>query len=298
MQVWPRKRAARILPSVNWGALSGSGLLGFLAYKVGMASIYAKDITEDSMMKTKKVVIPGTILECPEMKIFSVRFYKNGKVIKDFIVGFDDELKRKVKKIKETKKIDDLKDFDDVRVIVYSDVKKTGVKKNPDIAEIGLGGGKDEKLNWIKEKIGKEISIESVLKQGLVDVRGVSKGKGLQGPVKRFGISLKQYKSEKGRRRPGSLAPWTPSRVTFRTAMAGQMGFHTRLTYNNLILKTGKPEEINKNEGFHKYGKIKTNYIILRGSVPGPKKRVLLLTKALRESKKQSKKKFEILEIR
>jgi len=299
LQFWPRKRARKILPSVNWGALNGEGLLGFIGYKVGMTSVYAKDMTEDSMMKTKRVVVPGTILECPEMKIFSVRFYKDNKAIKDLIVGFDDELKRKVKKIKEVKKIDDFKgDFDDVRVIVYSNVKKTGLKKKPDMIEIGLGGSKEEKLNWIKERIGKGIQVEDILKEGLVDVRGVTKGFGFQGPVKRFGISLKANKSEKGRRRPGSLAPWNPSRVTFRTAMAGQTGFHTRITYNNLILKIGKGDELNKEEGFHKYGKIKTSYIILRGSVPGPRKRVLLLTKALRESKKQVKKKFEILKVR
>ncbi len=299
LQFWPRKRARKILPSVNWGALNGEGLLGFIGYKVGMTSVYAKDMTEDSMMKTKRVVVPGTILECPEMKIFSVRFYKDNKAIKDLIVGFDDELKRKVKKIKEVKKIDDFKgDFDDVRVIVYSNVKKTGLKKKPDMIEIGLGGSKEEKLNWIKERIGKGIQVEDILKEGLVDVRGVTKGFGFQGPVKRFGISLKANKSEKGRRRPGSLAPWNPSRVTFRTAMAGQTGFHTRITYNNLILKIGKGDELNKEEGFHKYGKIKTSYLILRGSVPGPRKRVLLLTKALRESKKQVKKKFEILKVR
>ncbi len=299
LQFWPRKRARKILPSVNWGALNGEGLLGFIGYKVGMTSVYAKDMTEDSMMKTKRVVVPGTILECPEMKIFSVRFYKDNKAINDLIVGFDDELKRKVKKIKEVKKIDDFKgDFDDVRVIVYSNVKKTGLKKKPDMIEIGLGGSKEEKLNWIKERIGKGIQVEDILKEGLVDVRGVTKGFGFQGPVKRFGISLKANKSEKGRRRPGSLAPWNPSRVTFRTAMAGQTGFHTRITYNNLILKIGKGDELNKEEGFHKYGKIKTSYIILRGSVPGPRKRVLLLTKALRESKKQVKKKFEILKVR
>ncbi len=298
LQFWPRKRARKILPSANWTVLKkDSGLMGFICYKVGMISVYARDLTEDSMTKTKKIVFPGTIVECPEMKIYSVRFYKNGKVMKDFVVGFDDELKRKVRNVKVVKKIEDV-DFDDVRVIVYSDVKKTGIKKTPDIIELGLGGSKEDKLNFIKEKIGKSISVSEIFSSGLVDVRGVTKGFGLQGPVKRFGIHLKASKSEKGQRRPGSLAPWNPSRVTFKTAMAGQTGFQTRIVYNNLILQVGKGDEINKDSGFHKYGKIRTDYLILRGSIPGVKKRALLLTLPIRKSRKQFKKKFEVLELR
>jgi large subunit ribosomal protein L3 len=305
LQVWPRKRANKILPSVNWKQVptEKEGLLGFIGYKVGMVSIFAKDNTEESMTKGKKIAIPSTILECPSMKIFSVRLYKDGKVAKDIVVSNEKELKRKVKVMKEVKKIDEeLKDFefDDLRVLVYSEVKLTSIKKSPDMIELGLSGSKEEKLAFVKERIGKSISISEVFSEGLVDVRGVTKGFGFNGPVKRFGISLKASKSEKGRRRPGSIGPWHPSRVTFRVPMAGQTGFHTRLSYNSLILEIGKISEkdINVDGGFHKYGKLKTEYIILRGSIPGPKKRVLLLTQAMRPTRKQSKKKFDVLEIR
>ena len=122
----------------------------------------------------------------------------------------------------------------------------------------------------------------------------------MQGPVRRFGISLKSHKSEKGQRRPGSLAPWHPARVTFRTAMAGQTGFFTRVIYNNLILKTGKigEDNINKNGGFHKYGNIRSDFIILRGSLQGPAKRPLVMTASLRPSKEQTKKQYEFIELR
>jgi large subunit ribosomal protein L3 len=305
LQVWPRKRANKILPSVNWKQVptEKEGLLGFIGYKVGMVSIFAKDNTEDSMTKGKKIAIPATILECPSMKIFSVRLYNDGKVAKDIVVSNEKELKRKVKVMKEVKKIDEeIKDFefDDLRVLVYSEVKLTSIKKSPDMIELGLSGSKEEKLAFVKERIGKSISISEVFSEGLVDVRGVTKGFGFNGPVKRFGISLKASKSEKGRRRPGSIGPWHPSRVTFRVPMAGQTGFHTRLSYNSVILELGKISEkdINVDGGFHKYGKLKTEYIILRGSIPGPKKRVLLLTQAMRPTRKQSKKKFDVLEIR
>ncbi len=309
LQFWPRKRARKALPSVNWKNVqdknsAGKSLLGFIGYKVGMVSVYVKDNTEDSRTKSKRVVVPATVIECPELKIYSVRFYKDNKPIKDVVVGFDETLKSKLKKPKQVKKLDDeiskVEDYDDICVLVYSDIKKTGIKKSADIAEIGLKGSKEEKLNFIKEKIGKTISIKEVFDSGLVDIRAVSKGYGTQGPVKRFGITLKVAKAEKGRRRPGSLGPWHPARVSFRVPMMGQTGFHNRIAHNNIILKVGKIEEddINKKSGFHKYGNIKTDYVIVRGSLPGARKRQVLITDSIRPTKKKLKQNFEVLEIR
>ena len=126
--------------------------------------------------------------------------------------------------------------------------------------------------------------------------RGLTKGQGFSGPVKRFGITLKSHKSEKGRRRPGSLGPWHPARVTFRVPMAGQLGMFTRVVYNSKILDLGKSEDKFKN--IKNFGDVKTDYIIVTGSVQGPAKRQLLITAPLRESKKQTKKNYELLEIR
>ena len=59
----------------------------------------------------------------------------------------------------------------------------------------------EEKIKFIKENLGKEISVSDIFENGqLIDFRGLTKGKGFSGPVKRFGISLKSHKSEKGRR--------------------------------------------------------------------------------------------------
>ena len=140
LQFWPRKRAAKFLPSVNWDAIhSGKNIKGFICYKAGMASAYVKDNTPNSMTKGQKIIVPVTILECPSLKIFSVRFYKDTKVVKEILApSLDKELKRKVKIPKTyTKKLDDVKseEYEDVRIIVYSDVKKTGLKKKPDMIE-------------------------------------------------------------------------------------------------------------------------------------------------------------------
>ena len=307
LQFYPRVRAKKVIPSVNWKPVSKEniGFMGFVGYKVGMISVWAQDKTEHSMTKGKKISVPATIIECPVMKIYSVRFYKNGKVARDVVVSKDKILKKSVKISKKSVGSEQLvvgsEDFDDVRVILYSGVKKTCVDKNKvDLIEIGVLGTKDEKLSFVKENIGKEISVGDVFSEGLVDVRGVTKGYGTQGPVKRFGIALKSHKSEKGRRRPGSLAPWHPSRVTFRAPQAGQTGYHNRITYNNLILEIGKTSEkdINRKSGFEHYGIVKTDYMILKGSIPGPQKRGLVITFAIRPTKYQAKKKLEVIELR
>ncbi len=299
LQFWPRKRAERFLPSVNWDAIKGDGLLGFIAYKVGMATATVKDSTPKSMTPGKKLAIPVTFLETPPVKIYSVRFYKSGKPMTEVVVSNDRELKKivKVMKIPQTaNSLDEVKDFDDIRVIIYSVPKGTNVKKTPDIIEVGIGG--KDKLAFVKDHIGKDILFTDVFKSDMLDVRGLTKGKGLSGPVARFGISLRQHKSEKGRRGPGSLGPWHPARVIFRVPISGQLGMFTRVHYNLKILGSNLTVKDKVNvKNFKNYGNIQTNYLILNGSVQGPAKRQVLLTFPLRLSLKQTRKKLELLEV-
>jgi len=309
LQFYPRKRAKKFLPRPNWNSISKEkeGLLGFIGYKVGMKSAFVRDNTAHSHTKGGRITIPVTIIECPSIKIFSVRFYKNNKVVEEVLNNtLDKELKRKLKlpkQIDTKKKLEELQKkevYDDVRVIIYSQVKKTGVKKTPDISEVGISGKLDDKINFIKENLGKEILIKDVFSTEVVDTRGVTKGKGTQGPTKRFGLSLKSHKAEKGQRGPGSGGAWHPARVTFREPRAGQMGFFSRVIYNNKIIEVGSISEkdINPKKGFKKFGRIKTDYIIVDGSIQGPSKRQLLITAPLRASKKQVKKEYELLELR
>lgn len=303
LQFWPRVRARKVIPSVNWKVVSkkSQGFMGFIGYKAGMVSVWAKDDTPDSLTKGKRIAIPSTVLECPKMKIYSVRFYKDNKVLKDVVVSNEKILKKRVKVPKKLNDLNEEKDFDDVRVILYSDSKSASIdKKSPDMVEVAVSGNKEEKIKFIKDKIGKEISVLDVFDSGLVDTRAVTKGYGTQGPVKRFGISLKSHKSEKGVRRPGSLAPWHPSRVTFRAPQMGQTGYHNRISYNNLILEVGNKEkrDVNPKDGFDHYGFVRNDYLILKGSIPGPRKRGIFITPGLRPTKKREKLKFEIMELR
>ena len=308
LQFWPRKRAKKVLPRVNWNVIptgSVKNLKGFIAYKAGMTSALVKDKTQNSMTKDKEIIIPATILECPPLKIFSVRFYKNNQLVKEILAGqLDKELKRTVKLPKKTpEKIDNIKleEYDDISIIVYSQPKKIGIKKRPDLEEIGLAGSFDEKISFVKENLNKEISIFDVFNGWqIADLRGLTKGKGFSGPVKRFGIKLRFHKTEKGQRKVGSIGPWHPARVTFRVPMAGQMGMFTRVLYNQKIISLGKnPKNDNeKLKNIKNYGDIKSDYILIAGSVQGPAKRQLLITAPLRGSKDQLKKNYEFLELK
>ena len=303
LQFYPRKRIGKFIPSVNWSKINSKeqGVLGFITYKVGMASALLKDNTENSMTKGKRITVPVTILEAPNMKIFSIRFYKNSKVLKEIVITNDKELKRKIKVPKILKNLEKTmpQEYEDIRILVYSLPKQTAVKKTPDFAELAVSGS--NKLDFIKSLANKEITIADFLKNNikLFDVRGLTKGKGNQGPVRRFGITLKFHKSEKGQRNPGSLAPWHPARVTFRTPIAGQLGLFTRVHYNSNLIASGRISEsdINPPQGFRGYGRIRSSYLLLKGSVQGPAKRQILVTPALRPTKAQNKKKFEFISL-
>lgn len=300
LQFWPRKRAKKLLPSANWKPVSSSkpGLLGFVAYKAGMATALVKDNYDKAMTAKKQIAVPVTVLEAPSMKIFSVRFYKFNKPVGEIVVSNDKELKKKLKVPKQAGSLDKApQDFDDIRVIAYSLAKQTTVKKTPDLIELGVQA--DNKLDYVKTLVGKEITLADFVRDQMVDARGVTKGKGFQGPVKRFGIAKRFHKSEKGVRKVGSIGPWHPAYVTFRVPMAGQLGMFTRIIYNLHVLSSGtiSEKDINPANGFKDYGKIKTSYIVVKGSVQGPSKRQILLTPAMRPSKVQSRRKYDLVEV-
>jgi large subunit ribosomal protein L3 len=63
--------------------------------------------------------------------------------------------------------------------------------------------------------------------------------------------------------------------------MAGQMGFQTRTEVNKQILKMGE-DGLTPKGGWPSFGELKGSYLIVKGSVPGPKKRLIMLKKGMR----------------
>lgn len=314
MQFWPRSRTTDILPRVNWSPVhvktssQKPNLLGFIGYKAGMASAFLKDNTADSMTKGKRIIVPVTIIECPTIKILAVRFYRYGKVMKEVLnENLDKELRRVVKMPKAKINIKDMiekiekeNQFEDVTLVMYSQPKKAEIKKTPDISEIAVSGNLKDKFNFIKENLAKEFSVVDVFQKGTIDIRGATTGRGLQGPVKRFGIRLRSHKAEKGQRRPGSIGAWHPMGVRNTVPRPGQMGLFQRIVYNSAIVASKKLVETDAmaKRMFVNYGNIKSDYVILSGSVQGPKKRQLILTSPIRPTKKTVKKNYELIELR
>lgn len=292
----PRKRAKKQIAGVScWAKVKEAKLLGFAGYKVGMTHLMITDNNPNSMTKGERIFCPATIIECPPIKTASIRFYKKTndglKVIADVLAeNLDKELERKITMPKsKKKKLEEIKDFDELTLLVYTQPKLSGIgKKKPELFEIAMGGNKEEKLNYAKGVLGKEINIGDVFKEGnQLDIHAITKGKGFQGPVKRFGMGLKSHKSEKSRRNPGSLGPWRGQiNIMWKIPHAGQTGYFQRTEFNKWLLKIGdKAEEINPKGGFVRYGLIKNPYVIVKGSVAGPKKRLIRFNFAIRPNK-------------
>ncbi len=306
MQFWPRKRAKRILARVrSWPTINQAKPLGFLGYKVGMTHVMAVDNRPKSMTVNDTIAIPTTIIECPPIKVMGLVFYGYGlsgwhTTATILANPLDAELQRAIQLPKQKSSATIPDSFDDLRLLVFSQPSLTTIgTKKPTIWELPLGGSKEEKLAYAQEKLGKEIRVEEVFQGGhLVDIHGVTKGKGFQGTVKRYGVDIRHHKSEKTKRGIGSLGPWHPKRVMYHVPQPGKMGFHRRTEYNKQILKVGnKPEELRPNGGFNHYGLIQSPYLLLKGSVPGPTKRLLTLIPAIRPPRKVTKEAPDIISL-
>jgi large subunit ribosomal protein L3 len=144
-----------------------------------------------------------------------------------------------------------------------------------------------EKFEFARQLLGKEIKASDVFRQGeLVDAIAVTKGKGTAGPVKRFGVFVQSRHAKGKRRHVGTLGQEEPGKVRHTVPMAGQLGFETRTEVNKRILKIGeKGEEITPKSGFKGYGVIRGNYLLLEGSIPGPKKRLIRVRAGIRPSR-------------
>jgi large subunit ribosomal protein L3 len=294
---YPRKRAARIYPNIDtYPSVDKTIPLAFAAYKVGMGHVIALDNRKNSPTYGMQISIPVTILEVPPLKVIGVRFYQKTtrglKVLTEiYSKDLPKELERKVKiksnfsekKIEEVKK--NAEKISNVRLIIATEPKKTGLgKKKPEIFEIEVGGkNSKEKIEYALSLLGKEFLPNEAFKEGeVVDVIAVTKGKGTQGPVKRFGIKIQGRKAKEKLRHVGSLGQERPGKVRWTVPMAGQMGFQTRTELNKRILKFGNGNEINPKSGFKRYGIIKSSFVIIEGSVPGSKKRLVMIRKAIR----------------
>lgn len=304
MQFWPRKRSRHSVARIrSWAAESKVKPLGFIGYKAGMAHVLAVDGRAKSVTKGETLSLPTTIVECPPMIVYGVVFYKKTmdglkKTATILHQKFDKHLSRIQKLPKQQKSsFDTVAEYDDLRLLVHSQPALTGIgTKAPKTLEIALGGNKDDKLTYAKDILGKTLSVNDVFATGgAVDIHGVTKGKGFQGTVKRYGIPIRQHKSEKTKRGIGNLGSWTPKRVQFTVAQPGKMGYHQRTEYNKHILALGENgADVTPPSGITKYGVVRNPYVLIKGSLVGPRKRAVVLTQTRRPTKDTKKEAFTL----
>ena len=183
-------------------------------------------------------------------------------------------------------------DLCEVRIIVATQPSQiSGVPtKIPDVMEVGLDGGSmSEQLSYAKEKLGEEFSFADCFDEGgLTDIVAVTKGYGWQGVIRRFGGKLQSHKNSKKRRQHGNMGDFGTGYVRKTIRQGGQTGYHQRTEYNKRILRVANPDEhsITPAGGFLHYGEVKSDYILVKGSVPGPSKRLIRFRDATRGSTK------------
>lgn len=82
------------------------------------------------------------------------------------------------------------------------------------------------------------MKVDSVFeKDEMIDVLGVTRGKGVAGVIKRFGVKHLQKKTHRGWRRVGCIGSWHPARVRFTVARTGQLGYHHRTEVNKKVYR-------------------------------------------------------------
>jgi len=307
-------------------------LTAFMGYKAGMTHVVREVDRPGSKVHKKEVVEAVTILETPPLVIVGVIGYiatpRGPRSLKTiFAEHLSDECRRRfyknwyrskkkaftkaaLKWQDENGKKEIEKDFAKmkqyctiIRVIAHTQMKLMNRRqKKAHIMEIQLNGGSiADKIKWAREHLEKQVPVSQVFAPDeMIDIIGVTKGKGFKGVTSRWHTRKLQRKTHKGLRKVACIGAWHPSRVAFSVARAGQKGYHHRTEMNKKIyrmaegIKDGKEvkntasteydvteKTITPMGGFPHYGQVKQDFIMIRGCCVGPKKRVITLRKSL-----------------
>jgi len=331
----PKKRCTKSKGKIKSfpldNAQAAPHLTAFMGYKAGCTHILRDVDRPGSKAHKKEVVEAVTVLECPPMIVVGMvgyyetprglrtcktvwaqhlsneckrRFYKNW--------GASDKKKafEKYKKKYETGDIQ--KDKDQIqqqctilRAICHTQIGKLNFRqKKAHICEIQVNGGSmADKIAFVENLFEKPVAVASVFEQNeMLDTIAITKGKGFEGVVTRWGVTKLPRKTHKGLRKVACIGSWHPSRVKYSVARAGQNGYHHRTELNKKVYKVGQAARgedgkiIQNNAttefdltvkgitplgGFPHYGEVLEDYLMIKGAVPGVKRRLITLRKSL-----------------
>ena len=302
-------------------------LTAFMGYKAGMTHIVRTLDRPGSKAHKQEIVEAVTILETPPMVVVGIvgyvetpqglrtlttvfaehmddsckrRFYKNWynskqKAFTKYAANLataegKEEMENKLKKIVDYCTV--------VRVLAHTQVQKLKIgQKKAHLLEIQVNGGSmEEKVAFAKSLLEKEVKVSDVFEMDeMVDVIGVTKGKGYEGVTTRWGTTRLPRKTHRGLRKVACVGAWHPSRLHFTVPRAGQNGYHHRTMINKKIYRLGAAgdaksaatesdlteKSITPMGGFPHYGVVNNDWVMLKGSVIGTRKRVLTLRKSL-----------------
>jgi large subunit ribosomal protein L3 len=141
---------------------------------------------------------------------------------------------------------------------------KAGVEAGRGLWEFRLGAGEGEEF-----ATGGEIKVDIFEAGQKVDVRGVTKGKGFQGVVKRYNFSMQDatHGNSLSHRAPGSIGQnQTPGRVFKGKKMSGHMGSVQRSAQNLEVVRVD----------------VERNLLLVKGAVPGATGGNVIVTPAVK----------------
>jgi len=203
-----------------------------------------------------------------------------------------------------------------IRILAHTQIRKIKQRqKKAHLMEIQINGGTiSDKVDWGYALFEQKLLVDSVFHSNeMIDVIGVTKGKGFEGVITRWGTATLPRKTHRGLRKVACIGAWHPARVRYTVARAGQHGYHHRTEINKKIYlmgKAAKPDvekgqevQINYNAttandltqktitplgGFPHYGEVNGDFVMVKGGIMGPKKRVITLRKSLVPQVKRS----------
>jgi len=297
-----------------------------MGYKAGMTHIMRDVEKPGSKAHKKEVAEAVTIIETPAMVVVGVVGYvKTTRGLRSLTTVWAEHLSEEVKRrfyknwykakkkafSKYAKKHSDggkeiqaeleqmKKHCSVIRVIAHTQISKTPlIQKKAHIMEIQINGGSiADKVDFASGLLEKTVSISDVFTQSeMIDAIAITKGRGTEGVVTRWGVSRLPRKTHRGLRKVACIGAWHPARVGWTVARSGAMGFNHRTEMNKKVYRIGvkgtdshkattdfdvTDKEITPMGGFPHYGVVNEDYIMLKGATPGTKKRVITLRKSL-----------------
>jgi large subunit ribosomal protein L3e len=335
LQFVPRKRTKRTKGKAKrWPKDKPTDdvhLTAFMGYKAGMTHILREVDRPGCKSHKKDVVEAVTVIDCPPIVVVGIVGYvktprglrsltavwakhlSEGFLRRNYNNWYKSQKKAFTKYCSEEgrsanmdKELERIKKYCQVvRVTAHTQTSKVPLsRKKVHAMEIQVNGGSvSDKVEFAKGLLEKEVTIDQVFSADeMLDTIGITRGKGVAGVVKRFGVTKLPRKTHRGLRRVACIGAWHPARVQYSVARTGQLGYHHRTEMNKKVYRIGAPaldkdgkqtnnattefdlteKNITPMGGFPQYGEVKNQFVILKGCVAGPRKRLVTMRKSLR----------------